>query len=342
MKTNEQLNTYPVNGEGWPKSDDYYRVVYKQENVSSVYFASKGDFISSTETIHENSGVKLEQRYTCQQIKLLQKDERWIVWKYDEKPVALNITVDLHTNCGAVFPSEKSRECIDWENVDAYRLTTNDLYIEGKRIVLGDGDYVDIMSLSENDVQKLCDKATWHQPYSYFVIGTGEAKRELTLAQVLNAENAKSDIQKAAELAIEKINNMTVDELQKEFDKAAGGLVAGAFNHQENDTPEPEYMPKVGEEVTVHNDLDFDMSYGQDVIGSDVEVLSLFNCGGVKVAAVKAHDGAYCFRVEMLRPIQTPRERVIEKAILETDHNWRREDMIAHLYDIGMLKEGVK
>jgi hypothetical protein len=71
--------------------------------------------------------------------------------------------------------------------------------------------------------------------------------------------------------------------------------------------------PAVGDVVDVHNDNGYVVGYGHCVIGKKATVKSVFSIQGVPIAAVEYDKSGYCFRVDMLRPIRTERERLIEQ-----------------------------
>lgn len=97
--------------------------------------------------------------------------------------------------------------------------------------------------------------------------------RQLTLTQILNATNAGGQVEK----------EMTSEQ----------------------------WVPEVGATASVANEQCYAISYGEDVIGKDVEVKALFDCEGIPMAAVE-HDGVcYCFRVDMLSESTTEEDRAI-------------------------------
>ena len=80
-------------------------------------------------------------------------------------------------------------------------------------------------------------------------------------------------------------------------------------------TTKAEWLPSVGDEVIVHNDNDFELSYGKECLGKKVTVMSIFLDGEVTVAAINYKGVNYCFVLSMLKPIDQKRERVIDKAL---------------------------
>ena len=99
-----------------------------------------------------------------------------------------------------------------------------------------------------------------------------------------------------------------------------------AFGLPEGDLSKPVYTqemfkngesPPVGCMALLHNDDDFDIEYGQRIIGKEVRVVSglLASTSFLKLIAVEYGGICYCFRSSMLRPLPEPTER--EKAIEE-------------------------
>ena len=103
------------------------------------------------------------------------------------------------------------------------------------------------------------------------------------------------------------------------------------------------WVPSVGDEVIVHNDNDFELSYGTECLGKKVTVMSVFIDDGVTVAAINYEDVNYCFVLSMLKLIDKERECVIDKAFtIVPPHIFETKAVIGHLYDAGMLKEADK
>jgi len=106
-------------------------------------------------------------------------------------------------------------------------------------------------------------------------------------------------------------------------------------------TNKAEWIPSVGDEVVVHNNNDFELSYGKECLGKKVTVMSIFKDGEVTVAAINYEDINYCFVLSMLKPIDQKRERIV-RCCCDVLCNWDKStwDNIGKLYDAGMLKEG--
>jgi hypothetical protein len=106
-------------------------------------------------------------------------------------------------------------------------------------------------------------------------------------------------------------------------------------------TPKKQWVPSIGDEVIVHNDNDFEISYGKECLGKKVIVMSVFKDGEVTVAAINYEDTNYCFVLSMLKPINKAREAIIKKVtdLSETlDDSYSPRDFAIALYDAGLLK----
>ena len=69
------MSKYKVNGEGWVKPDSLFRVVNYIHAVSSTPFAGRVDEYKSLKGVLIRADDKVQQRYTDQQIELLQSGE---------------------------------------------------------------------------------------------------------------------------------------------------------------------------------------------------------------------------------------------------------------------------
>jgi hypothetical protein len=101
------------------------------------------------------------------------------------------------------------------------------------------------------------------------------------------------------------------------------------------------WEPIKGLECIVHNDNDYTLLYGFDVIGTKVKIMSIFDCEGSQVAAVQAKNGCYCFALDMLKPVDMKRNNMVEFAMTVVDgmdYACDNITFIEALYDAGMLK----
>jgi hypothetical protein len=97
----------------------------------------------------------------------------------------------------------------------------------------------------------------------------------------------------------------------------------------------------IGEDCILHNDNEYSLLYGHDLIGKKVKLMATFECEGSKVAAVQSEDGCYCFNIDMLKPIDKKRNNMVELAMSVVDGIDYASDnvtFIEALYDAGMLK----
>ena len=125
-------------------------------------------------------------------------------------------------------------------------------------------------------------------------------------------------------------------------------MTGGTISKFKPVTTKAEWVPSVGDEVIVHNDNDFELSYGKECLGKKVTIMSIFLDGEVTVAAINYNDINYCFVLSMLKPIDQERERIVMVAAeyfngMSVTHGSAKPLEIAYkLYDAGILKEGDK
>lgn len=192
---------YTVNREGWESSDGHYRVV-NPSTGNLVEFPSWKEALSFLMSgPYYKASYEIEQRYTDQQIELLRRNEKWEVGKWKECPINYGLVIDNlrseEEENGSYYISNSG--LIDWRFVSAYRLTNNDLYCEGKRVKLKEGDWTYNGSLSGEELIYLCQLISdaglvFDQDKKITVISSGSVNkrvRQLTVPQILNAENAK-------------------------------------------------------------------------------------------------------------------------------------------------------
>ena len=320
MKTNEQLNTYTVNGEGWEHDWALFRATNKNGWVfefsrepamdSNIFFIDNSDKLGRkqamvstpngnfSEVLYKDWESSLEQRHTDQQIALLQKDEGWIVdteaYEVDMTKGEEKLRYDYYLDDG----STREFSCAHYlspfslavpKMVDdkptvlhpvAYRLTTNADYFEGvERVTLQEGDYVDsgdMIVLSRTELDSVINaflfasdddenievwrsrviekKLGWSARFNSLAHNLTEKskKRHLTVEQVLNAKNAKSDpkdiMLNLNPDGIKPMENEPVSFSSSRNADEALGKDLRVYKYHENDTPEPEYLPKVGDE----------------------------------------------------------------------------------------------
>ena len=67
--------------------------------------------------------------------------------------------------------------------------------------------------------------------------------------------------------------------------------------------------------VEVHNDEGHTLLYGHDVIGRRGEVKSVYTSGIYVVVVVEIDGNGYCFKIGMIRPIKSPKEKAIEEML---------------------------
>lgn len=67
--------------------------------------------------------------------------------------------------------------------------------------------------------------------------------------------------------------------------------------------------PKVGSKALLNNDNDYELDYGENLIGKEIEVINLFTDGELDMAVVKHDVANYCFRIEMLSKPKTKEEK---------------------------------
>lgn len=300
---------YPVNGEEWSYSDTLYR----GENADGQVFES-----ATLEPVAFMN--KIEQRYTDQQIELLQKDDGWNVWTAGDGMPCLDPKTRLDIVCSNGESGNKlelNEACWDHHSsVIAYRLTNNDHYKDGVRVVLQEGDYVaQETSMSEYyDCYGVCDKlsdevyGSWlsTEKISRISFKEGMRTRKLTVAQVLNAENAKG---KEVEGQYDNLVTITTD--NNHLIGPALGLPGDYSPLDENDTPEPEWkegeLPSDGTKCeAVWEESPDGGAMGWQIVkfkrGFDSKLWFSHNANEIVIPA-------HCVT---FRPIQSERDKVIE------------------------------
>lgn len=65
----------------------------------------------------------------------------------------------------------------------------------------------------------------------------------------------------------------------------------------------------VGSKALLNNDNGYELDYGENLIGKEVEVINLFTDGDLDMAVVKHDVANYCFRIEMLSKQKTKEEK---------------------------------
>jgi len=89
-------------------------------------------------------------------------------------------------------------------------------------------------------------------------------------------------------------------------------------------------------EVEVHNDEGYTLLYGHDVIGRRGEVKSVYTSGIYDVVVVEIDGNGYCFKIGMIRPIKTPKEKHVQKmwdvVCEDPGHTFKQ---LEALYDAG-------
>lgn len=319
--------SYTVNGEGWDCSHHLYRTrTHNTIHCSAVSLKDVIPFATSYSSA-------IEQRYTDQQIELLQKDEGWIVGNWDVYPMADGETLVVLRYKGNDRGFEGCAYDFGWKGVVAYRLVTNDHYMNGERVVLREGDYCVTLDLSYKEnllVIKAFETAAgcgsgicagnvnktigWSFNCRSLAVNLlpENKRRELTLAQVLNAENAKPK------------ENKTPDQVEWNGEPALPP-VDSIIQIIIASKKDPMRMKVTGYHVLP--DLDGDNHLSRVFVD-----LVLPNG-----SATNSRQLRECF------PIRTEKERVIEKAMLKgglIDSELEQEGFVLlnRLYDEDMLK----
>ncbi len=113
---------------------------------------------------------------------------------------------------------------------------------------------------------------------------------------------------------------------------------------------QPRYDWNVGDTCWASNDEGHAISDESfEFVGDDVtlEILSLYDHDGTPMSVVRRHPQGTnkCFRVDMLRPIKSKRDKTIDRAVEASAipqtgflPNYHRK-IIERLYDAGMLKD---
>jgi hypothetical protein len=321
--------SYPVNAEGWVYTDTIYRAV----TGSSHYYEVCANKIEMVIDYAMLNSFNIEQRYTDQVIELLQRGEGWSISDGTLKH-PLSSMIELACSDGsAKYATALSVPWGDPEII-AYRLVTNDLYHKGKRVVLQEGDFVKEIGLSSmeiNTVKNLFVKAVggWVRNESGILYCRDPAEmpsrntRQLTVAQVLNAENAKPKESFAQNLADKSFQNHIENLRQQDH---------------ENDSPDDiewdgEGLPPAGVECLMWNGVS-DTRVALTYIGAEV---------GCYIKIENGKEYTIAFDGVRFNPIKTEKERVIEMATIQLGYNCKTEesssyDDLVNLYDAGMLK----
>jgi len=115
-----------------------------------------------------------------------------------------------------------------------------------------------------------------------------------------------------------------------------------------------EGLPPVGVDITIKNMDDVELSeHGETFVGELCKVMATFkNCNNTDMVAVQKEDGACaCFILKLCVPIQSERDKVVDKACdIMVDHmrnesgyyQYCKDDALiksmSAIYDAGMLK----
>ena len=125
------------------------------------------------------------------------------------------------------------------------------------------------------------------------------------------------------------------------------------ITEQDNSWFERGAFPSIGSIVTVAND--YDMHHisddATDCIGAECVVMAVFERDNGKnkvkmVCVMEPFGGCYCFRLHMIRPLRTEREKAIDnmKQYCEYPGSWFNtyKPFAEALYDAGLIKEQTK
>lgn len=337
--------SYTVNAEGWELEGSLYRVTTCLYGISCITEFSILEHALTSSALSLDEAV-IEQRYTDQQIELLQRGEGWIVWDagIDSKsPIENGLMFDMVLRGGG-GGSEKSAHSFCWAEcqnltIVAYRLTTNDHYINGKPVVLQEGDWVEEKMSTDKylscwEVFKcLSDKAegTWNIPEgvgkAYF--REGMTSRKLTLSQVLNAENAKPSEEEIREKLFQ-----AGGELGEDLRGRDTTVSEQCEDLHENNSPngiewKKGTLPPIGIDCEVYTSGVWKAGF---TAGKNKEGNIVVQVGENYIAKGSANS---------FRPPQTERDKVIEKAIEVQgilSPSFDCKDDLGRLYDADMLK----
>lgn len=342
------MSKYTVNGEGWSKSEYLYR-------YRSLAGATNWEFKTEPKNTDVNSYWVVEQRYTDQQIELLQKDDGWIVWTAGDGKPDSTLKVTLINSVGAsidLIVGDISKD--DWDISTAYRLLNNDLYINGKRVVLQEGDWVesntdDFDTRSVVKVFRDCRFNVGYQAGSVTAGGTAVNKlRKLTVAQVLNAENAK--LEQVNYIEPVEVHESWPDELI--FDKDIQGRVDDTtVSDQHKDLHENDSLDEIewGGQGSLPLGIEIEFAYaGEEFEGRTTSIIAIDNGEFWAKLNGNAKSNLYKLKLFKFRPLQTEREKVVEKALIPflAEHGeviskielGLIEEAFLYAYDAGILK----
>ena len=350
------MSKYTVNREGWNENNSLYKAVSELTKKPMGYFTTESEAI---EFVSNGPYMFIEQRYPTQVIELLQRGEGWIAWDGSISLPPVNIDQEGQvTRRDGVITSLSLTNC--WgecgnKTIIAYRLgeesglLTNDRYINGERIELREGDYVE-ENMTKTKSEEIA--GIFHRLFGSCYRDFSKQRttkcgnrrdnnlRQLTLTQVLNAENAKPK-EDNYDAKIDPEIMLMAEEFAKESAKIA---IHALSEYHENDTPDPEWDGKNGElpsagakcQLSAHKS-----PYESGVVLFISHQLCVFKYD---------HGEEVCYFVgsTKFRPIQIPRERVIEKAkkiahkngVYSESVELGRMRLIEELHDAGMLIEG--
>ncbi len=333
---------YKVNGEGWEFNFDRYRVIIG--TTCAAIRSNKKDIEEYVSTLSAPAIWTVEQRYSDKQMEL--EKDGWIIGKWDKSPTTGNLLVEIFDETLEELGLGFSNASV-WEDAIAYRPANNDLYHNGERVALREGGYLSLASLDFYNIVRavgsfdlsgfdhLCTMLVSNVKSNYLLANESGAliesnacgKRLLTLAQVLNPENAKGDKSDFPDALSYKSFSEYVGEPQD----------------HENDTPEPEVswngegLPDVGVWCLMWDGY-CDRKVCLTYVGNGVGCYKLENGKEYTIA----------FNSVRFNPIQSHRDKVIEKARAEIDSQWDMnlqsaatqdtvDTVINDLYDANML-----
>jgi len=117
--------------------------------------------------------------------------------------------------------------------------------------------------------------------------------------------------------------------------------ILGATNAggEEKQMTSEQWVPEVGATASVANEQCYAISYGEGVIGKDVEIKALFDCEGIPMAAVEYDGVCYCFRVEMLSEPTTDEDRAVDEMVSHVQASDNFHSFSKRLYQQGYRKQ---
>ena len=174
---------------------------------------------------------------------------------------------------------------------------------------------------------------TYSEGMNHIAVGKAfYCKRLLTLAQVMNAENAKSKEFKGC-VIVETEDKPTKYDGGVYFHKMMGVAQSLLNTDHENDTPEPEWsgegLPTVGVECEYISRA-----------GINYKWCKIKHKGQKYILVGTKNNSELCLNIRTtnFRPLQSEREKVIEKALQIYSVNKCCPVMANKLYNAGMLK----